>query len=109
MEDHQTYDQEIVDDLYAQLQESDSLLPDYRRAYLLLNRVLQQCLNHYTDFSGVRFGGPFAKTDYLLKEYHASQQLQRSVHDARVRMRNISQLTASDVEVDYRYASWWNW
>lgn len=103
MEDHQTYDQEIVDDLYAQLQESDSLLPDYRRAYLLLNRVLQQCLNHYTDFSGVRFGGPFAKTDYLLKEYHASQQLQRSVHDARVRMRNISQLTASDVEVDYRY------
>lgn len=83
------YEPETADDLFAELQEAYHQLPDYRRAYNLLNRVFQRLLNEKTSFAGVRFNGPFAKTDYLLKEYRAPRHLQRSVNDARVRMRSI--------------------
>ena len=88
---------------FADLQESYRCLPDHRRAYLLLNRVFQRSLNEKTAFAGVHFNGPFAKTDYLLKEYHASQRLKRSVNDARVRLRRMGAMSDQEQRSNYAY------
>ena len=103
MEETRKYDSEAALNLYAELEDSCQQLPDYRRAYQLLNRTFLTCLNQNTNYAGIRFGGPFAKTDYLLKEHHAPRRLQRSVNDARVRMRRMWQLGDADLEANYAY------
>ena len=76
-----------VDEMFKELEEIYLLVPHYRKAYQALNRVFQKCLFQHTNIAGVRFGGSFARTDYLLKENNASRSLLRSVNDARVRLR----------------------
>ena len=91
-------------ELYADLREAyNSQLPDYRKAYRLLNKVFLKSLNEHTDFAGVRFGGLFAKTDYLLKEHHAPRYLQRDVNDARVRLRGLRELSNDDLKQNFAY------
>ena len=108
------YEPETAGDLYAELQEACQQrqpsgdvaaqpATDYRRAYSLLNRVFQRLLNENTSFAGVRFNGPFAKTDYLLKEYRAPRHLQRSVNDARVRMRNAWNMDDARLKENYAH------
>ena len=41
---------------------------------------------------GVEFSGPFAKTDYLLKQHKADRALSKGVNDARARFRHLSDL-----------------
>lgn len=84
--------------LYAELQKVVGLKPDYQRAYRLMNRVFLRCLDQHTSFQGIRFGGPFAKTDYLLREHHADRYLQRIVNDARVRFRKSSQMDSDELQ-----------
>ncbi|MBR0433960.1 MAG: AAA family ATPase [Bacteroidaceae bacterium] len=64
---------------------------DVKRMYAQLNRIFNSCLNEHTSFAGLRFNGPFAKTDYLLNTYHASRQLRQIVNAARVRLRHYLQ------------------
>ena len=94
---------DTVGDLYGDLQLVYGLVPDHRKAYQALNRVFLKCLELKTDFEGVRFGGPFAKTDYLLKEHHAPRYLQRSTNDARVRMRELWKLKDSELKENFAY------
>lgn len=91
------------ENLYATLQEACRQMPDYRKAYQTLNRVFQFSLNDKANVAGARFNGPFAKTDYLLKKHHSPHQLQRSVHEARVRFRRLWQLGDSDMEANFAY------
>lgn len=88
---------------YEALQEAQELLPDFRYAYRALNSVFLQCLERGTAVAGVRFSGPFAKTDYLLKEHHAFLSLRRSVNDARVRFRRLMQTSDEDVRTNFPY------
>ena len=69
------------------ISEASNLLPDLRGAYDVLNRVFMRCLDSKTRFVRMRLVGPFAKTDYLLKEYNADPQLSRAVNDTRCRLR----------------------
>ncbi len=72
---------------------------DYRRAYQQLNRIFIISLDQKTNLAGIRFGGPFAKVDYLLKEYKAPRYLRATINDARVRfrkMRGLDQQTLVD-------------
>ena len=87
--------------LYAELQKVVGLKPDYQRTYQLMNRVFLRCLDQHTSFQGIRFGGPFAKADYLLREHHADRYLQRIVNDARVRFRKSSQMNSDELQ------QWW--
>jgi hypothetical protein len=87
MERKKIYEPEAAGSLFEELQDIIPLLPDYRKAYRALNWVFLKALDQKTDFTGIRFAGPFAKTDYLLKEYKAPKSLRFLVNDARVRFR----------------------
>lgn len=54
--------------------------------YVLLNRLFLHLLEEHTAQLPVHLVGPFAKTDYLLKEHKASKKLSRMVNDLRVRL-----------------------
>ncbi len=87
--------------LYAKLQKVATLRPAYRPMYRLMNRVFLRCLDQQTAFQGIRFGGPFAKTDYLLREHQADRHLQHIVNDARVRFRKAASLSEEELK------TWW--
>ena len=103
MADYKRDDPVIAEELYAELYEAFSLVPDYHRAYQVLGRAFQRCLNEKTNFASIRFGGAFAKTDYLLKEYHAPRRLQRTVNDARGRLRKQWTLTEEERKENFLY------
>lgn len=88
--------------LYSELQKAVLLAPDCQKIYRLMNSVFLRCLDQQTSFQGIRFGGPFAKTEYLLREHHADRYLQHIVNDARVRFRKAAQ-TDADV-----LRQWWS-
>lgn len=69
-----------------------SILSDRKTAgnrYVLLNRLFLHLLEEQTALLPVRLVGPFAKTDYLLKEYNAPKRLSRMVNDLRVRLNRL--------------------
>ena len=104
MENQQrTYETAVVASLFDELHDSLLLVPHYRRAYQLLNRVLQKCLEQKTSIAGVRFGGTFAKTDYLLKEHTAPRTLRATVNDARVRLRKQRELPDATLADNFLY------
>ena len=55
-------------------------------AYVRLNRLFLHLLDEHTAQLPVHLVGPFAKTDYLLKEHNAPKRLWRMVNDLRVRL-----------------------
>ncbi|MBR3434161.1 MAG: AAA family ATPase [Bacteroidaceae bacterium] len=69
-----------------------SILSDRKTAgnrYVLLNRLFLHLLEEQTALLPVSLVGPFAKTDYLLKEYNAPKRLSRMVNDLRVRLNRL--------------------
>lgn len=69
-----------------------SILSDRKTAgnrYVLLNRLFLHLLEEQTAMLPVHLVGPFAKTDYLLKEHNASERLSRMVNDLRVRLNRL--------------------
>ena len=64
-------------------------------AYRQLRRIFIRCIDERTNRPGLRFGGTFAKTEYLLKHHKADTALTISVNTARIRMRqNVTVHTA---------------
>ena len=55
-------------------------------AYAQLSRLYLHLLDEHTAQLPVHLVGPFAKTDYLLKEHNASKKLWLMVNDLRVRL-----------------------
>ena len=62
--------------------------------YRELSAFFHRLINRATADArpGVEFSGPFAKTDYLLKEYSADRHLSSIVNEARTRFRHLSSL-----------------
>ena len=54
--------------------------------YIRLNRLFLHLLDEHTSQLPVQLVGPFAKTDYLLKEHNAPKKLWSMVNDLRVRL-----------------------
>ena len=55
-------------------------------SYVRLNRLFLHLLDEHTAQLPVHLVGPFAKTDYLLKEHNAPKKLWLMVNDLRVRL-----------------------
>ena len=55
-------------------------------SYVRSNRLFLHLLDEHTSRMPVHLVGPFAKTDYLLKEHNASKRLSCMVNDLRVRL-----------------------
>ena len=103
MNDFRIYDPEAYTNLYEDLVTTHELIPSYRKAYQELNRIFLKCLELNTNFVGIRFGGAFPKTDYLLKEHHAPKDLQRTLNDARVRLRKMGKLKDTELAENFIY------
>nr|MBP7471902.1 AAA family ATPase [Prevotella sp.] len=95
------YEHDNADSLFKELFKATSLLPDYKKVYNLLNRCFNKCLNQKTTFVSLNFGGPFAKTDYLLKEYKATKGVVRATNETRVRMRRSGELSDEELKDNF--------
>lgn len=73
-------------DLYAQIEQALDGEQSLRHRYRRLNAVFRQLLEASLPTGGLRFGGTFAQTDYLLRQYNADASLARAIHGARTRM-----------------------
>ncbi|MBQ8674466.1 MAG: AAA family ATPase [Bacteroides sp.] len=89
----------FLDELYRSLR----LLPDYRKLYHVYGHLYSRCLEQKTAFARICLIGPFAKTDYLLKEYHAAPSLCRMINDTRVRLRKRETLPVEQLTANYTY------
>ena len=99
----EAYDPESSTNLFEDLEAAIRQVPDYPAVYQAYNRVFHKCLDLNTSTTRLHFGGPFAKTDYLLKEHGASREMARHTNDTRVRLRKSSKLPVQDLEKYYRH------
>lgn len=76
----------MANEWFKELNRVYALLPDYDSAYTQLGRLYVQFLDEATLDSKVLLAGYFAKTDYLLKEKQAQQDLRRMVNEMRLRL-----------------------
>lgn len=95
---NETYEPEVATNFFDELDAAVSHIPNYRKAYNAMNMVFKKCLNQKTSGARINFGGDFAKTDYLLKEYGASKRLIKTTNDTRVRLRHRYELTDDDLQ-----------
>ena len=72
-------------------------------AYRVVNRSFTLCLNERTNLPGIRFGGTFAKADYLLKRCKADTQMVQAVNATRIRLRNIYTLKGDEMQQNFAY------
>lgn len=97
------YEPEMAANFFERLRGISGLVPNYRKIYEELNQVFMSFLDQNTNFVRVRFGGAWPKTDYLLKEHHASPYLRRITNDARVRFRERNERKDKELEEYYLY------
>lgn len=92
------YEPETSTNFFDEIEVAAGYIPDYRKAYHAMNQVFKKCLNQLTTGVRINFGGDFAKTDYLLKEYSAPKRLVKTTNDTRVRLRHRYELSDEDLQ-----------
>ena len=76
---------------------------DIQAKYNELSRILQDVLNEKTKHSRLHFSGPFARLDYVCKEYGITQEKYNHINSLRARCRNINQKDAHLLQAEYLY------
>ena len=95
---NEAYEPEASTNFFDEIEAAIARRPDYRKVYYALSQVFKKCLSQKTSNTRINFGGDFAKTDYLLKEYGASKRLVKTTNDTRVRLRKRHEMTDGDLE-----------
>lgn len=95
---NETYALEASTNFFDEIESAIAQRPNFRKVYNALNMVFKKCLSQKTDGTRINFGGDFAKTDYLLKEYGASKRLVKTTNDTRVRLRKRYELADEILE-----------
>lgn len=90
----------MVADFFTDLEESLKAIPNYRKAYSIMNRVFQQCLNEKVGGMRMNFAGTFAKLDYLLKEMQAPRNLIRTINDTRAHFRKRAETEEAELQAN---------
>ncbi len=94
----ETYEPEAATNFFDEIEAALAHRPNYRKVYAALNLVFKKCLSQKTNGTRINFGGDFAKTDFLMKEYGASRRLVKTTNDTRVRLRKRHELTDAELE-----------
>ena len=89
---------EAAETFFEDLSNALTWVPNYRKIYSVYNIVFHRVVNDKTSTTSIVFSGTFAKTDYLLKEYSASKVLVRNTNDTRIRLKNLSDCSDSDLK-----------
>lgn len=92
------YTPETQEEFFGELEYALALAPDYRHMYRVMRRTFMRSLDRNTSFTKLNLAGAFAKTDYLLKEGHASAELSKAVNDTRVRLGKHKTMTDKELE-----------
>ncbi|NDV67123.1 AAA domain-containing protein [Bacteroides sp. 224] len=100
---NEIYEPEASTNFYEELESALKQIPNYTAIYKAYNRTFQKCLNQKTSSTKLNLGGPFAKTDYLLKEHNAPRNLAKSTNDTRVRLRKSSEIPDDKLQKYYLY------
>lgn len=95
------YITETAEDIFDEIRRSCNLLPAYDKAYALLAQVFTLFINQQTATVALNFAGPFAKTDYLLKEHGADNVIRRNINETRARLSQHYKLHKRDAEVNF--------
>lgn len=91
--------QSHVDSYQQQVERALQLLPDVSRCCEALNRTYRRLLDDETRSLSISLVGPFAQTDYLLKQHRADRQLRRRVGNMRVAFRSMKPHSEHDCRV----------
>lgn len=95
------YEPESYGAYFEELRRALALAPDYRRMYKAFNRSYIKLLDQNTAFVRLNIVGPFAKTEYLLKEKKAPPSVVRAINDTRVRLRKSEEAPDGELEQWY--------
>ncbi len=85
-------------EFYAALEAALSYAPDYVQVYKGFKDVFLRLIEQNTASVRIVFRGPYPKTDYLLKQHGAPWLLRKRVHDTRIRLRRLTEVTAQHPE-----------
>ena len=94
---NETYEPESATNFFDELGNAIKHRPDYHKVYQAYSQVFQQFINQQTSQTRLNLGGPFAKTDYLLKEHGASRKLVKTTNDTRVRLRRCHDMPEEEL------------
>lgn len=94
---NEAYEPESATNFFDELGTAIKHRPDYRKVYDAYNHVFQKFINQQTSLTRLNLGGPFAKTDYLLKEHMASRKLVKTTNDTRVRLRRCHEMPEEEL------------
>ncbi len=97
------YAPETAADLLGELRQALDLQPDYAAMYDAFNAAFTRCLSINTEFTRMTLAGTFAKTDYLLKERHATREMRAAVNATRVRLRRRADIPAETLASTHRH------
>ena len=92
---------ETAGELFAEIRRCHAQLPAYDKAYALLAQVFNLFVNQQTATAQLNFAGPFAKTDYLLKEHGADNRVRRNVNETRARLNRHRKLAQQETELNF--------
>lgn len=82
---------------FEELRAALELMPDTQRVLDALNRTYRRFLDAHTRQLNISLVGPFAQTDYLLKEHKAPVGVRRAIHDVRIAFHQPQ----PDIDVNY--------
>lgn len=94
---NEAYEPESATNFFDELEAAIKHRPDYHKVYQAYNQAFQKFINQQTSQTRLNLGGPFAKTDYLLKEHMASRKLVKTTNDTRVRLRRCREMTEHEL------------
>ncbi len=90
-------------DFYRELEEALLHIPQYALVYKKFAAVFNNLLEENTANLLINFGGPYPKTDYLLKEKKSDWRTRKRIHDTRVRLRERGRLGVGNLEENCFY------
>ena len=67
-------------------------------SYLILKRLFYITLDDKTKEAGFAFSGPFAKMDYLAKEYHLQKSIYRALNHFRAKIRTLNNYHSDELK-----------
>lgn len=100
---HLRYRLETPDEIFPQLADALNLQPDYHSIYAAWAQTFHRILDQQTAAVDGRFVGPYAKTDYLLKEHSADSKMRRNINATRVRLQKYEAAKPSELQ-EFVYA-----
>lgn len=98
-----TGNSETAADYFNELTAALRLAPNHAAVYTRFGAIFLRLLNDHTAALHMKFAGPFARVDYLLKEHEAEAGLVRMVNAARVRIRRATALSDKELKENQAY------